>query len=253
MFRSLVAILVGFLLLPAFCQMKSDYQPGTIMAVVARPNNSGDDSVARYDVSVQVGNTLYIVLYTPPLGAGTPQYAAGRELLVKVGEKTVTFNDMLGESHEAPIESSSRVEAPSRPATASESPQAAIKVTLVMGLRGIKDNSRGTLTIENGNLHFVRSKNVADILVASMTDVVIDNHSQRVMPGSGRSRSEFDRLTIQYRDANGVHGVIFTMAVGQAELLKQRLIAQGAQTSVATDKIDVHDASKLSATTKQKP
>lgn len=253
MFRSLVAILVVLLLTPAFCQVKSDYQPGTVMAVVARPQTSGDDSVTRYDVSVQVGNTLYIVLYTPPLGAGTPQYAAGRELLVKVGEKTVTFNDMLGESHEAPIESSSPVQVAGRQSTDPESPQPPIKATLVTGLHGVKGRSSGELTIENGNLHFVRSKNVVDIPVASVTDVVTDNDSQRVMHESGRSRSKLERLTIQYHDANGVHGVIFTMAVGQAALLKQRLIAQGAHTSVANDNPDVHEASKLSANTEQKP
>ena len=253
MFRSLVAILAGFLVLPAFCQNKSNYQPGTIMAVVARPNNSGDDSVPSYDVSVQVGNTLYVVLYTPPLGAGTPQYAAGRELLVKVGDKAVTFNDMLGESHEAPIESSSPAKAPSRQATESESPQAPIKATLVMGWRGIKDNSRGILTIENGNLHFVWSKKVVDIPVASMTDVVADNDSQRVEQGSVGSRSKADRLAIRYRDANGVHSVIFTMEVGQATLLKQQLIAQGAHAAVPNEGSPVHAASKLSPTTEQMP
>jgi hypothetical protein len=36
-------------------------------------------------------------------GLNIVEYAAGRDLLVVVGEKTVTYNDMLGDSHELPI------------------------------------------------------------------------------------------------------------------------------------------------------
>jgi hypothetical protein len=46
-------------------------------------------------------------------------------------------------------------------------------------------------------------------------------------------RAKLDTLTIQYRDADGgLHGAIFTMAVGKAEPLKKELVAQGARTSV---------------------
>jgi hypothetical protein len=31
------------------------------------------------------------------------KYAAGRELLVLVGKKTITYNDMLGQSTDVPI------------------------------------------------------------------------------------------------------------------------------------------------------
>ena len=40
-------------------------------------------------------------------------------------------------------------------------------------------------------------------------------------------------MTIQYRDADGgLHGAIFTMPVGKAELIKKELIAQGAHTTI---------------------
>ena len=109
MLRSLVGVLTAFLLVPAFGQMKADYQLGTITEVVARTNGSPEDSVTSYDISLRVGSTLYVVLYTPPLGAGTPQYAAGRELLVKVGGKTIRFSDMLGESLEVPMNTALRL------------------------------------------------------------------------------------------------------------------------------------------------
>ena len=269
MFRLLFSILIGFSLVPAFGQMKSDYQPGTIIAVVARPNTSGD-AAASYDVSVQVGNTRYVVLYNPPPGAGTPQYAAGKELLVKVGEKTITFNDMLGQSFDVPIESSSAVEAPVRKSSTAEPPQVPTKSTLVMGLPGFKDNSNGSLTVEKASLHFVHSKNAVDIPAPSITDLVTGGDSQRVIRGtagtvsmfgpygSGRFlslfRSKLDTLTLQYRDADGgLHGSIFTMAVGQAELVKQQLIAEGAHTTVKTENSGAQERSKLSESTEQKP
>jgi hypothetical protein len=50
-----------------------------------------------------VGNTIYVVLYTPPLGEETVKYSAGRDLLV--GKRTIRYNDILGQSFEVPIES----------------------------------------------------------------------------------------------------------------------------------------------------
>jgi hypothetical protein len=53
-----------------------------------------------------VGDTLYVVLYTPPLGRGdTVKYVAGRDLLVLVEKNTITYNDILGRSFAVPIES----------------------------------------------------------------------------------------------------------------------------------------------------
>jgi hypothetical protein len=37
------------------------------------------------------------------LGLTTVKYAAGRELSVLVGKKTITYNDILGQSQEVPI------------------------------------------------------------------------------------------------------------------------------------------------------
>jgi hypothetical protein len=44
-------------------------------------------------------------------------------------------------------------------------------------------------------------------------------------------RKKIDTLTIQYRDVDGgLHGAIFTMPVGNSELIKTELLAQGAHT-----------------------
>ena len=44
-----------------------------------------------------------MVLTKSPSGDSTILYAIGRELLVQVGENTITWNDILGQSHEVPI------------------------------------------------------------------------------------------------------------------------------------------------------
>jgi hypothetical protein len=90
---------------PAFSQSSGPkYQVGTILAVKQDPNPvPHKPDATRYDVSVRVEKTVYVVLYTPPPGGYGFQYAAGHQLLVLVGSKTITFNDVLGESREVPI------------------------------------------------------------------------------------------------------------------------------------------------------
>ena len=101
---SILCILLAAL--PALCQSAPKYQVGTITAV--RPHQSaevGASNSATYDVSVKVGDTIYTVLYTPALGEETVKYIAGRDLVVLVGETTIRYTDILGQSHELRIES----------------------------------------------------------------------------------------------------------------------------------------------------
>jgi hypothetical protein len=106
MLRVILAIGICLVAFPAFCQSKSNYEVCTIIEVKPHQAAAHDGfDVASYDVSAKVGDTIYTVLYTPPLGESTPLYAAGRELLVAVGKNTITYNDILGRSFEVPIES----------------------------------------------------------------------------------------------------------------------------------------------------
>ncbi len=101
---SLLCILLT--VFPAFGQSTSKYQVGTITEVkVHQAAGSGASEAASYDVSVKVGDTIYVVLYTPALGEETVKYAAGRDLLVLVRKNTITYNDILGRSFAVPIES----------------------------------------------------------------------------------------------------------------------------------------------------
>ena len=103
----LVGLFLIFLTIaPAFGQSTSKYQVGTITEVKAHQTaGSGAPDVATYDVSVKAGDTIYVVLYTPPLGEIMVKYAAGRDLLVFVGKNKITYNDILGQSYDVPIES----------------------------------------------------------------------------------------------------------------------------------------------------
>ena len=100
------AVTLCLLTLPALCQSTSKYQVAIITEVKAHQTatNPVSDSTL-YDVSVKVGNTIYVVLYTQPLGEIPVKYETGHELLVLVGKDTITYNDILGRSHQVPIES----------------------------------------------------------------------------------------------------------------------------------------------------
>jgi hypothetical protein len=122
----------------------------------------------------------------------------------------------------------------------------------VIGIVGVKEKTKGTLSLVNGALRFSHAKGNADVTVASIEDVVTGKDSQRVIGGTlgtvtqiaapfgtGRIlslfRKKLDTLTIKYRDAEGgLHGVIFTVPLGKAEMIKQELLAQGARTSIPT-------------------
>ena len=102
MTKWLSLIFLSTALLPAPCQTPSnEYQPGTIVAVTPHQLTTGQQKsdVVQYDLSVQVENTVYVVLYTPPLGLKTVQYSVGYEKLVLLGKDTLTFNsDMSGKT-----------------------------------------------------------------------------------------------------------------------------------------------------------
>ena len=102
--RSLVVFMLCMSALASFGQTPSSkYQPATIISVRAH-DSSGKNATDRmqYDVSVRVGNTLYVVLYTSR-GSNFVEFSAGNELLVLVGETTLRFNDSLSGETDVPI------------------------------------------------------------------------------------------------------------------------------------------------------
>jgi len=143
-----------------------------------------------------------------------------------------------------------------------------VKVVQLTGLAGVKDNAKGTLGVENGQLHFVHGKASSEVSAASIQDVVTGADSQRTVGGTigvvsmaapyggGRVlslfRSKIDTLTVQYRDADGgLHGAIFTMPVGTADVIKKELVAQGAHTTAPGDSTPA--ANSNTSPSKEKP
>jgi len=99
----------------------STYQPATITAVKPHqpaPTSSPDyalDLDSLYEVTVKVGGTVYVVLTPSPSPSGTILYAVGRDVRVRVGDTTITWNDIMGQSHEVPIVSRTPIADTSKP------------------------------------------------------------------------------------------------------------------------------------------
>src|SRR6267154_849433 len=127
-----------------------------------------------------------------------------------------------------------------------------VKAVQLTGLKGVKDNTKGTLSVESGNLHFVHGKENSDVSATSIQDVVTGGDSRESVGkavgimgmaapyGGGRVlslfRTKIDTLTVEYRDPDGgLHGAIFTMPVGTADVIKKELVAQGAHTTATGD------------------
>lgn len=80
------------------------YQPATIIQVKLHQNASSSDQGQKvYEVSIKVNGTTYVVLTAAPSGESTMLYVVGREVLVQVGDNSILWNDILGQSHEVPI------------------------------------------------------------------------------------------------------------------------------------------------------
>jgi len=100
-----IVILICTAILVATCQdTSSKYQPATITAVTPHKTAAEKElDVASYDVSLKVRDKVYVVLYTPPNGMNSVEYAVGTNILVLIGKDTLTFPSKLFGTTEVPI------------------------------------------------------------------------------------------------------------------------------------------------------
>jgi hypothetical protein len=108
------ALTVAAICLVGICSFaQSDtWTVGTIVDVKLRPGmKSVDVSSSEYDISIKVGDTIYIVLYTTPKSRTGLPYRAGHEVPIRVGSTMLTFLDVRGGMKEVPILSSRKVSA----------------------------------------------------------------------------------------------------------------------------------------------
>jgi hypothetical protein len=122
-----------------------------------------------------------------------------------------------------------------------------IQATHLLGFENAKNNGTGKLSVQDDSLEFKRNgKTGAQIKIGAIHDLLLGSESRQVggLPmtlgetaapfGGGRvvslfAHKKYDTLSIEYVDTDGgIHGAIFQLKKGQAEIVKNELIAQGA-------------------------
>lgn len=106
MLKLLVLAMISAAAVQTLAQTPSaKWEVATIISVNPHQTPGNHPSVNRYDVSLKVANTIYVVLYTPRPGTDTHavRLRAGLDLNVLVGDKTITFHDMLSRPMKVPI------------------------------------------------------------------------------------------------------------------------------------------------------
>lgn len=125
-----------------------------------------------------------------------------------------------------------------------------IRATHVLGLEGVHRNAGGKLSIQGDGLRFQADGTPAtQVNIASIQNISLGDEDKQVggvpmmlgkaaVPfGGGRvvslfSHKKYDSFTIEYLDSNGgFRGVVFRLKKGQAQVLKDDLIAHGAHVS----------------------
>lgn len=96
--RVFVTLLMCITSLPLLPQT-SRPMVSTVTAVSQHPNGNG---TLQYDVSLKVGETIYVVLYTPPNESRGAEYTVGQNVLVMIKNDTITFTK-VGNTFEVPI------------------------------------------------------------------------------------------------------------------------------------------------------
>jgi len=95
-----IALILSFAF-AALAQDKAMYQAGTVTDVKAHQPQSKD--AKSYDVSIKVGNIVYVVLATPQPGSDVLQYKVGLETTVFIDGKNMKVNDITGKTWIVPI------------------------------------------------------------------------------------------------------------------------------------------------------
>ena len=141
-----------------------------------------------------------------------------------------------------------------------------IRTTHLLGFEGAKNNAHGTLSFQGDALQFQKGEKPAALVkVSSIQDVFRGDQSKEVggipmtlgkaaVPfGGGRAISlfahkKYDTLTLEYVDANGgIHGAIFELRKGQAEVLRNELVARGAHVSRPQDESAKQSTAEVSS------
>ena len=124
------------------------------------------------------------------------------------------------------------------------------RATHLLGFESARNNSTGTLSIQERVLQFQKgSEPAVQVSIASVHNVFLGDESKQVggLPmtlgkaavpfGGGRAISlvahkKYDTLTVEYVASDGgIHGAIFRVNNGQGKLLRDQLVAHGVHLS----------------------
>ncbi len=101
---ALITAILCAVVLSLHCQTPpGKWTVGTMMGFERHSPIPNDSSPEQYDVTVRVGNTDFVVLYTQAPGRRGIQYSPGFDAPVLISEKTLTFRNLMGEAIELPI------------------------------------------------------------------------------------------------------------------------------------------------------
>ena len=139
-----------------------------------------------------------------------------------------------------------------------------MRVTHVLGLTGVSNNANGNLSIQEGALQFQSGGSPdAQISIGSILDVFLGEQDKQVggtamtvgkiaAPfGGGRviglfAHKKYDILTVEFLDSNGgLHGAIFQFNKGQGNVVRSKLVAEGAHITQLEDSATRQSTSEI--------
>jgi hypothetical protein len=129
-----------------------------------------------------------------------------------------------------------------------------VRATHLLGFENVKNNRKGTLSIQDNTLQFQQNgKPGAQLKITSVRDVFVGEESKQVggvpvmlgkaaVPfGGGRvlslfTHKKYETVTLEYVDSDGgVHGAIFRLTKGEGKVVKDELAARGVAVSSRED------------------
>jgi hypothetical protein len=144
-----------------------------------------------------------------------------------------------------------------------------IRGTHLLGFENAKNNANGTLSIQDDALQFQENgKPAIQVKIASVQGIFLGEQSKQVggtpmtlgkaaVPfGGGRvvslfAHKKYDTLSLEYVDSNGgMHGAIFQLDKGQAEILRNELVAKSAHVSESANEALKQSSAEVSSESK---
>lgn len=103
MHKYVIILIVCLAAVFGFCQSPAKYRAASILEVVPLQTTVDGHANPVYKISLQTDNAVYVVLYTSNSKNDAMRYAAGMQVPVLVGEKSIKLTDILGQSFEVQI------------------------------------------------------------------------------------------------------------------------------------------------------